>query len=106
MASVFYLADSTRIGIFCPRLAPGEASVLCTRSFPAARGTTARRQSAMSMMLTLIQAGWEAVRSSVAHGRRTDALTRLKRLIAHPEVPTPVAADAHRLAGELQSDAE
>jgi tetratricopeptide (TPR) repeat protein len=60
----------------------------------------------MSMMLTLIQAGWTSVRSSVEQGRRTDALTRLKRLLAHPDVPTAVAADAHRLAGELQTDAE
>jgi tetratricopeptide (TPR) repeat protein len=57
-------------------------------------------------MLTLIDAGWASVRSSVTQGRRTDALTRLTRLLARPDVPTPVAADAHRLAGELLTDAE
>ena len=60
----------------------------------------------MSRMLTLIQAGWASIRSSVAQGRRTDALTRLKRLLVRPDVPASVAADAHRLAGELLTDAE
>ena len=60
----------------------------------------------MSRMLTLIHAGWSSIRSSVAQGRRTDALARLRRLLARPDVPIPVAADAHRLAGELLTDAE
>jgi hypothetical protein len=60
----------------------------------------------MSRTLTLIHAGWSSVRSSVAQGRRTDALNRVKRLLSRPDVPTPVAADAHRLAGELLTEAE
>jgi hypothetical protein len=60
----------------------------------------------MSKTLTLIHAGWSLIRSSVAQGRRTDALNRLTRLLARPDVPAPVAADAHRLAGELLTDAE
>ena len=60
----------------------------------------------MSRMLTLLDAGWTSIRFSVAQGRRTDALNRLTRLLARPDVPTPVAADAHRLAGELLTDAE
>jgi hypothetical protein len=60
----------------------------------------------MSRTLTLIHAGWSSIRSSVAQGRRTDALARLTRLLARPDVPTPVAADAHRLAGELLTSAE
>jgi tetratricopeptide (TPR) repeat protein len=60
----------------------------------------------MSKTLTLISAGWSLIRSSAAQGRRTDALNRLRRLLARPDVPAPVAADAHRLAGELLTDAE
>ncbi len=60
----------------------------------------------MSRMLTLLHAGWTSIRFSAAQGRRTDALNRLTRLLARPDVPTPVAADAHRLAGELLTDAE
>jgi len=70
------------------------------------RKSTAWRQSAMSTMLTLIQAGWSSIRSSVAQGRRTDALDRLARLLARPDVPAAVAADAHRLTGELLTHAE
>jgi len=57
-------------------------------------------------MLALIQAGWSSIRFSVAQGRRTDALNRLARLLSRPDVPTPIAADAHRLAGELLTDVE
>jgi hypothetical protein len=57
-------------------------------------------------MLTLIHAGWSSIRSSVTQGRRTDALARLSRLLARPDVPAPIAADAHRLAGELLLEAE
>jgi tetratricopeptide (TPR) repeat protein len=60
----------------------------------------------MSKMLALIHAGWSSIRSSVAQGRRTDALNRLTRLLARPDVPAPAAADAHRLAGELLTDGE
>jgi tetratricopeptide (TPR) repeat protein len=60
----------------------------------------------MSKMLALIQAGWSSIRSSVEQGRRTDALNRLRRLLARPDVPAAVAADAHRLAGELLTDVE
>jgi hypothetical protein len=60
----------------------------------------------MSRMLTLIQAGWSSIRFSAAQGRRTDTLARLSRLLSRQDVPTPIAADAHRLAGELLTDAE
>ena len=60
----------------------------------------------MSRMLTLIQAGWSSIRFSAAQGRRTDALAQLARLLSRQDVPTPIAADAHRLAGELFTDAE
>jgi len=60
----------------------------------------------MSRMLTLIQAGWSSIRFLAAQGRRTDALSRLPRLLSRQDVPTPIAADAHRLAGELLTDAE
>ena len=60
----------------------------------------------MSRMLTLIQAGWSSIRFSAAQGRRTDALAQLARLLSRQDVPTPIAAAAHRLAGELFTDAE
>ena len=60
----------------------------------------------MSRTLTLIDAGWELVRSTAAHGRRSDALSRTARLLARPDLPASVAAEAHRLAGELLTDAE
>jgi Flp pilus assembly protein TadD len=59
----------------------------------------------MSRTLTLLDAGWESVRSSAAHGRRADALTRTTRLLARPDLPASVAAEAHRLAGELLTEA-
>lgn len=60
----------------------------------------------MSTMLTLIHAGWDSVRSSVAQGRRSEAIGLMRRLLARPDVPTPVATAAHRLLGELFMDVE
>lgn len=60
----------------------------------------------MSRMLNLIDAGWESVRFTARHGRRSDALTRATRLLARPDLPASVAAEAHRLAGELATNAE
>jgi hypothetical protein len=57
-------------------------------------------------MLNLIGAGWESVRFTAKHGRRTDALTQTTRLLAHPDLPALVAAEAHQLAGELLTEAE
>jgi hypothetical protein len=59
----------------------------------------------MSRTLTLIGAGWASVRSSAKQGQRSDALNRLRCLIARPDLPAPVASEAHRLAGELLVDA-
>jgi Flp pilus assembly protein TadD len=67
---------------------------------------TARRQEVMSRTLTLIGAGWESILSSVAHGRRIDVLKRLRTLIARNDLPTEVASEANRLAGELSLEAE
>jgi len=52
-------------------------------------------------MFTMIHAGWTAARSMARSGRRTDALHQAERLIARPDLPEPVAADAHRLAAEV-----
>jgi hypothetical protein len=60
----------------------------------------------MSRTLSLIDAGWSSVRSVVARGHRSDALARLAKLLARPDLPAAVAAEAHRLAGELLTDAE
>ncbi|MCE9563742.1 MAG: tetratricopeptide repeat protein [Planctomycetes bacterium] len=60
----------------------------------------------MSMMLSLIQAGWESVRTAASQGRRADALTQVTQLLSRPTLPPDLAAEAHRLAGELATEAE
>jgi hypothetical protein len=55
-------------------------------------------------MLTLIDAGWESVRATAERGQRADALTRLRGLLARPDVPAALAAEGHRFAGELALD--
>jgi len=60
----------------------------------------------MSKMLSLVHSSWMAARSSAERGRRSDALSQLTRLLARPDLPIPIAADAHRLAAELSIDAE
>jgi len=60
----------------------------------------------MSRTLNLIDAGWTSVRSAAAGGRRSDALARVSKLLARPDLPAAVAAEAHRLAGDLLTDAE
>ncbi len=55
----------------------------------------------MSRMLTLIQAAWESACRLVRCGRRIDALARIRKILALPDVPADIAAAAHRLAGEL-----
>src|SRR5207253_5817262 len=61
---------------------------------------------AMSRTLTLIHAGWASVKALARDGRRRDALTQVERLLACPDLPVPVGADAHRLTAELLIDAE
>ena len=58
----------------------------------------------MSRTLTLTHAGWTAARALAQAGRRADALAQLGRLLARPDLTAPVAADARRLAGELELD--
>jgi len=60
----------------------------------------------MSRMLTLIDAGWESIRASVARGRRYDAIDRATTLLARPDLPAAVAFEAHQLVGELHTEAE
>lgn len=60
----------------------------------------------MSRTLTLIHAGWGTIRALARSGRRRDALNHIGRLLACPDLPQAVAADAHRLAAELLIDAE
>lgn len=60
----------------------------------------------MSRMLTLIQAGWTAARTLARSGRRTDALRQVRCLLARPDLPVGLATDAHRLAAELEIEAE
>jgi Flp pilus assembly protein TadD len=57
-------------------------------------------------MLTLLESGWAFARALARAGRRTDALALLGRLLGRPDLPAAVAADARRLAGELELEAE
>lgn len=57
----------------------------------------------MSRTLTLLDSGWASARALARAGRRTDALALIGRLLARPAA---VAADARRLAGELELEAE
>jgi Flp pilus assembly protein TadD len=60
----------------------------------------------MSTTLTLIDAGWQSVRATAERGRTTDALNRLTRLLARPDVPAALAVEGHRFAGEMALDCE
>lgn len=55
----------------------------------------------MSRMLTLVRTGWECARETAERGNRAGALAQLERVLARPDVPTELAAEAHRFAGEL-----
>lgn len=58
----------------------------------------------MSRTLTLIQTGWESVQATAESGRKSDALARLDRLLARPDVPADITLAGHKLAGELALD--
>ncbi len=58
----------------------------------------------MSRMLTFLHDGWACARTLARAGRRADALANLTRLLAAPDLPAPVAADARRLAAEVCLD--
>ena len=58
----------------------------------------------MSRTLSMVHGGWSAARELARRGRRTEAHAALQRLLARTDLPTPVAADAHRLAAELLID--
>lgn len=60
----------------------------------------------MSRMLRLLDAGIASLQSLAAHRHRPDALAQIRRWLVHPNLPAPVAAEAHRLAGELLTDSE
>ena len=60
----------------------------------------------MSRTLTLIEAAWTSACRLARCGRRVDALTQIRKILALAGVPTSVAAAAHRLAGELLLDLE
>src|SRR4051794_24951916 len=60
----------------------------------------------MSRTLTLLDSGWASARALARAGRRGDALALIGRLLGRPDIPAAVAADARRLAGELELEAE
>jgi hypothetical protein len=60
----------------------------------------------MSRTLTLIEAGWQSARALAKRGQTTAALAQLNRLLARPDVPALLSAEAHRLAGELSIGVE
>lgn len=58
----------------------------------------------MSRTLSLVHGGMTAARDLARRGRRSEALTRLRQLLATADVPAATAAEAHRLAAELLID--
>lgn len=60
----------------------------------------------MSRTLPWAREGWNAVRTLARVGRTTEALSRLKHLVAAAELPASDAADAHRLAAEILLNTE
>jgi len=60
----------------------------------------------MSRTLTILHSGWASARALARGGRRVDALALIERLLGRPDLPAPLAADARRLAGELELNAE
>ena len=60
----------------------------------------------MSRTLTLVRTGWECARAAADRGNRVGALAQLERVLARPDVPAELAAEAHRFAGELALDLE
>jgi len=60
----------------------------------------------MSRTLSLVHGGLTAARELTRRGRRPEALTRLRQLLATADVPPATAAEAHRLAAELLIDGD
>ncbi|QDU23628.1 hypothetical protein [Urbifossiella limnaea] len=58
----------------------------------------------MSRTLSLVHGGLTAARELIRRGRRPEALTRLRQLLAGSDVAPAAAAEAHRLAAELLID--
>jgi Flp pilus assembly protein TadD len=56
----------------------------------------------MSRTLTILHSGWASARALARGGRRAHALAVIEQLLSRPDVPAPIAADARRLAGELE----
>lgn len=60
----------------------------------------------MSRTLTLTEAGWQSILALARAGRRSTALSQLRRYLSRPDIPAARAAAAHRLAGELLLEQE
>lgn len=58
----------------------------------------------MSRTLSLVHGGLATARELSRRGRRSEALIRLRQLLATADVPSATAAEAHRLAAELLID--
>ncbi|WP_439628948.1 hypothetical protein [Gemmata sp.] len=58
------------------------------------------------MTLSLVAAAWDSIRAAAKQGRNTDALHQTRQLLARPDLPSSLATQAHRLAGELSLDNE
>lgn len=60
----------------------------------------------MSRTLTLIHAAWESTQRLIRCGRRRDGLDQVRKLLSLADIPGEIAAEAHRLAGELLIEQE
>jgi tetratricopeptide (TPR) repeat protein len=60
----------------------------------------------MSRTLSLVETAWDVIQLLVARKQYRTALRQLMRLLARPDVPETLIADAHRLAGRLALELE
>lgn len=60
----------------------------------------------MSRTLTLIDTGWESVKAFAARSHRGEAVARVEKFLARPDLPAPAAADARRLVARLLCDSQ
>jgi tetratricopeptide (TPR) repeat protein len=60
----------------------------------------------MSKTLTLFGSGWASIQAEALLGSRRDIIGRLRCLLAHPELPSAIACQAHRMAGQMLLETE
>lgn len=60
----------------------------------------------MSRTLSLVETAWDVIQSLVVRKQYRTALRHVTRLLARPDMPETLTAEAHRLAGQLALELE